>query len=108
MKNLNLFLISLINFTFCEYKETYKCADEIKLDTCYAEYFEETETELIYTYFVKECSQNKKCTEVNGFRQCLKVKDKREVDESCEHNVDCITELCSDGKCKGNTKCSRN
>ena len=107
MKNLNLFLISLIILTFCKSKVIYKCADEIKLDTCFAKYEEETGTETIYTYFVKECSQNKKCIEVNGFRQCLKVKDKREVDESCEHNVDCITELCSDGKCKGNTKCSR-
>lgn len=105
MKNLNLFLLTLIVFSFCKTKEIYKCADDIKLNTCYAEYEEEIGEETTYTYFVKGCSKNKKCVKANGFGQCMKVKEKREVDESCDHNVDCVTGLCNGGKCKANTKC---
>lgn len=74
----------------------YKCADKLKINTCYLRM--ETGT------YVKGCAKNEKCTNVDlndgsYLNQCVKVKEFRENGDSCVVNEECQSSYCANGKC---------
>ena len=82
----------------------YKCADELKIDTCYLRTKNESGENTAVTYYLKGCSKNKKCQAIetsNGedLNQCVKVKEFREDGDSCEVNEECQSGNCLSGKC---------
>lgn len=82
----------------------YKCADDLKIDTCYLESEVESQDKTEYTYYLKGCSKKKKCVRVptiNGeeLYQCVKVKEYREDGDSCKVNEECQSGVCSNEKC---------
>ena len=82
----------------------YKCADELKIDTCYLETEVTNGDNTSVTYYLKGCSKKKKCESVettNGedLYQCVKVKEFRKDGDSCEVNEECQSGNCSSGKC---------
>lgn len=82
----------------------YKCADDLKIDTCYLSSEVESQDKTEYTYYLKGCSKKKKCVEVptinsKGLYQCAKVKEYREDGDSCKVNEECQSGLCSNEKC---------
>ena len=87
----------LVIFVSCLYfsQEKTKCADDLKLDTCYV-YGKEGETSVTY---VKACSKGKVCETDEGVGTCVKYKRKLEEGKKCESNVECLSGICKDKKC---------
>ena len=82
----------------------YKCADDLKLDTCYLRTEVEKGENTEVTYYVKGCSNNKKCINIridnSGYlNQCVKVKKYKKQGDSCVLNEECQSGYCSNGKC---------
>lgn len=74
----------------------YKCADKLKINTCYLS----METGI----YVKGCAKNEKCTNVelnddSHLNQCVKVKEFRKNGDSCVVNEECQSSYCANGKC---------
>lgn len=81
-----------------------KCADELKLDTCYLE-GKEGETRVTY---VKACGGGKVCREYGNIGICVKPKELRNEDEKCTSPLECRSGICTDNKCaikKENDSC---
>ena len=107
MKNIMLFLIST-SLLVSLVQSKIKCADEIKLDTCY---LEGTEGETRVTY-VKACGGGKVCTEeeYGNIGICVKPKELRNEDEKCTSPLECRSGICTDNKCaikKENDACKK-
>ena len=83
-----ILLLCLVSYSLC----AYKCADELKLDTCYLS----TST---YTY-VKACGKGKTCelTE-GGAHACVKRKNLLEEGDKCIDDEECQSGVCKDKKC---------
>ena len=82
----------------------YKCADDLKIDTCYLETEVTNGDNTAVTYYFKGCSKKKKCQAIetsNGedLYQCVKVKEFRKDGDSCKVNEECQSGNCSSGKC---------
>ena len=79
--------------------KTYKCADELELDTCFLT--KETDTEI--TYYLKACKKGKKCSKTpddddSGVGYCYKDIELEEGDK-CVLDEECKTGKCSQNKC---------
>ena len=78
--------------------ETYKCADDLELDTCYLT--KETDTEI--TYYLKACKKGKKCSKKpnnSGVGYCYKDIELLEEGDKCVLDEECKTQKCSQNKC---------
>lgn len=113
--------LSFIAFTFSDTLPAgrkLKCADDLKLKSCYAEDIDGTGA---LTTYVKSCSKGKLCRQTyvenvadgvhdeveneNDFRVqplgiCVKVLKLKNQDEKCEASIECKWGFCVDGKCK--------
>ena len=80
--------------------KTYKCADDLELDTCYLK--KATETEI--TYYLKACKKGKTCSEEpddddSGVGYCYKEIELLEEGDKCVLDEECKTQKCSQNKC---------
>ena len=83
-----ILLLCLVSYSLC----AYKCADELKLDTCYLS----TST---YTY-VKACGKGKTCEQTKGGAYaCVKRKNLLEEGDKCIDDKECQSGVCKDKKC---------
>ena len=73
--------------------KTYKCADELELDTCYLK--KATKTDI--TYYVKACKKGKTCNRNSGY--CYKKIELLEEGDKCVIDEECKTQKCSGNKC---------
>ena len=77
---------------------TYKCADDLELDTCYLK--KATDTEI--TYYLKACKKGKKCSKKpnnSGVGYCYKEIELLEEGDKCVLDEECKTQKCSQNKC---------
>ena len=77
---------------------TYKCADDLELDTCYLK--KATETEI--TYYLKACKKGKKCSKKpnsSDVGYCYKKIELLEEGDKCVLDEECKTQKCSQNKC---------
>ena len=84
---------AIIYLVASEQTETYKCADELELDTCYLT--KATDTEI--TYYVKACKKGKTCNRNSGY--CYKKIELLEEGDKCVIDEECKTQKCSGNKC---------
>ena len=83
-----ILLLCLFSYSLC----AYKCADELKLDTCYLESGSDT--------YVKACGKGKTCEETEGGAYaCVKRKNLLEEGDKCIVDEECQSNLCKDKKC---------
>ena len=83
-----ILLLCLVSYSLC----AYKCADELKLDTCKLS----TST---YTY-VKACGKGKTCEHTEGGAYaCVKRKNLLEEGDKCIVDEECQSGVCKDKKC---------
>ena len=86
-----ILLLCLVSYSLCT---TYKCADDLKLDTCYLS----TSTD----EYVKACATGKTCEETEGGAYaCVKRKTLLEEGDKCIVDEECQSDLCKDKKCTG-------
>ena len=79
--------------------ETYKCADELELDTCY---LKQTATNKDITYYLKACKKGKKCSKKpnsSDVGYCYKKIELLEEGDKCVLDEECKTQKCSQNKC---------
>ena len=81
--------------------ETYKCADELELDTCY---LKQTATNKDITYYLKACKKGKKCSQDpddsdSDVGYCYKEFELLEEGDKCVLDEECKTQKCSQNKC---------
>lgn len=72
-----------------------KCADELKLKTCYIS----GEEEGVNTKYVKACKKGKKCVTENGIGNCIKIKEQIKEGKKCKSSIECLSGYCKDEKC---------
>ena len=77
-------------------QDEYKCASNIKLNTCFIYTTKEDEKTVAY---VNGCGKGKICKEVQQMFQCVKVKTLLEEGDKCELAEECQSGLCSSKKC---------
>ena len=116
MNKLSLFLCLLVCPSIYKLETTYafKCADELKIDTCYLEAEVKNGEDTVVTCYMKACPKNKKCTLVestNGedYCHCVKVKEYIKDGDSCLFNKECQSGNCVNKKCayiEDGEKCS--
>lgn len=64
--------------------------------------FEEEGEKLNILHIYDDCSKDEKCRkEGDGHYYCTKVTKRREIDESCNYDADCVSGKCSSNKCSG-------
>ena len=111
------FVILLLAVCSIYSKDVYKCASDLKLDTCYLLETTKSGEETIYTHYVDACSKGKICTDTESFDlselsitpQCIKVKYPLLEGEKCVSPSECLSGLCTSNKCAASsegTKCS--
>lgn len=84
-----ILLLCLVSYSLCT---TYKCADDLKLDTCYLS----TST----GKYVKACGKGKTCKSTDGGAYaCVKRKTLLEEGDKCITDEECQSDLCKDKKC---------
>ena len=103
MKSLYLAILFIaINSILAEDTVSYKCASELKLDTCYLkDVIEGTDSKTI-TYYVDACGKGKKCEEKTGSSitsQCSKVKYLLLEGDKCTAPSECYSGKCDGEKC---------
>ena len=110
MKSLFLFSLLLISFTAILSKDTknvYKCASDLKVDTCYFKDYQSTESTDTYTYYVDACPKGKYCVDLSDddntegilVSQCMKKKHYLDEGDKCEVGSECKSGVCTDKKC---------
>ena len=83
-----ILLLCLVSYSLC----AYKCADDLKLDTCYLS----TST----GKYVKACGKGKTCKYTDGGAYaCVKRKTLLEEGDKCITDEECQSDLCKDKKC---------
>ncbi len=83
-----ILLLCLFSYSLC----AYKCADELKLDTCYLESGSDT--------YVKACGKGKTCEQTEGGAYaCVKRKNLLEEGDKCIVDEECQSGVCKDKKC---------
>ena len=107
-------IILLIAVSSISSKTVYKCASELKLDTCYLEEEKKVGDETTLTYYVDACSKGKVCNKMEKesmTSQCTKVKYLLLEGEKCESPYECLSKTCTSNKCEAVSdggKCSGN
>ena len=92
--------------------EVFKCASDLKLDTCYLKNVVETDTEKTTTVYLDACSKGKYCVESNSgpmLSQCMKVKYLLKEGDKCISSSECYSGICTNEKCAiiaDGSKCS--
>ena len=76
----------------------FKCADNLKLDTCFVKVPQNGDN--LEINYVTDCGKGKKCVEVGESYKCVKRANLLEEGDKCKIDQECKT-----GKCKGE-KCS--
>lgn len=89
------FLSFILSDEFYEQDE-YKCASNIKLDTCFLSITKEDGTTVGY---VDGCAKGKICQPIGSVYQCVKPKTLLEEGDKCEFNEECQSRICSSNKC---------
>lgn len=95
MRTALIISLAILSFISGALPDTYKCADELEIDTCYLE--KETDTE--QTIYVKACKKGKKCNEDTTVGYCYKPVELLEEGDKCVLDEECITGKCSSNKC---------
>ena len=100
MKSLSIILL-IIAFSSISSKYVYKCASELKIDTCSLESILETETETTVTHYVDGCGKGKACLDLSSpvYSQCIKVKFFSLEGDECTVPSECLSGNCNQGKC---------
>ena len=103
MKSLYLVILFIaINSILAEDTVSYKCASELKLDTCYLkDVIEGTDSKTI-TYYVDACGKGKRCeqkTDSYVTSQCAKVKYLLLEGDKCAVSSECYSGKCDGDKC---------
>ena len=81
----------------------YKCASDLKLDTCYLRDEQTTTDSTTTTIYVDACHKGKVCqgsTFAFGSSQCVKVNFLLQEGEKCESPSECVSGKCENKKCK--------
>ena len=110
MKSIFLITLLLISFTAILSKDTknvYKCASDLKVDTCYFKDYQSTESTDTYTYYVDACPKGKYCVDLSDddntegilVNQCMKKKHYLDEGDKCEVGSECKSGICTDKKC---------
>lgn len=101
MKNI-IFLITITFLLSVSCENSYKCADELKLDTCHLTVQETVDGNTNNIYYVSPCKKGKKCEIDNdGLGTCVK-RERTELlkqGEKCKIDEECKTGICDNGKC---------
>ena len=96
------FITSLLSISCATTNISYKCGDELKLDTCHLTAKEIVGENTNYVYYVNPCKKGKKCEfDDDGVGTCVK-RERTELlkqGEKCKINEECKTEICDGGKC---------
>ena len=98
MKLSIIITFAIIYLVASDRTETYKCADELELDTCYLK--KATDTEI--TYYLKACKKGKTCSEEpnsSNVGYCYKEIELLEEGDKCVLDEECKTQKCSQNKC---------
>lgn len=77
-------------------QDEYKCASNIKLDTCFLSVTKEDGKTVGY---VDSCAKGKICEEIEDVYQCVKPKTLLEEGDKCEFPEECQSGICSSKKC---------
>ena len=101
----NILLISLFFSLLsisCTDTYSFKCADELKLDTCYLTSSTTVGSDTNYIHYVSPCSKGKYCdVSISGLGTCIK-REKNELlsqGEKCKLKYECKSGICDNGKC---------
>ncbi len=92
----SIIFLCLLSFILSNEFTEYKCASNIKLDTCYF-WIEKEDGKKVY--YVDGCGKGKICTDVGEVYQCVKRKTLLEEGDKCELAEECQSGLCSSNKC---------
>ena len=92
--------LSLLAGVSCANDDIYKCADNLKLDTCKLFVQGDSSKDIPDTQYVSDCGKGKKCVYVGDSYKCVKRANLLEEGDKCKLDKECKT-----GKCKGE-KCS--
>ena len=92
----SIIFLCLLSFILSNEFTEYKCASNIKLDTCYFWIEKEDGNTVAY---VDGCGKGKICTKVGKIYQCVKPKTPLEEGDKCELAEECQSGLCSSNKC---------
>ena len=92
----SIIFLCLLSFILSNEFTEYKCASNIKLDTCYF-WIEKEDGKKVY--YVDGCGKGKICTKVEKIYQCVKPKTPLEEGDKCELAEECQSGLCSSNKC---------
>lgn len=113
----SLIILLSISFIASKYTSVYKCASDLKMNTCYMEEYEEEGDNVIETTYVEACPKGKICIEKTGSgdlplptSQCVKVKYLLFEGEKCESKSECFSGKCNQNRCeavKEGEKCSK-
>ena len=102
MKSLSIILLIIAFSSISSKTETvYKCASELKIDTCSLDYTVKTETETTVTHYVDGCGKGKTCQYQSSpaYAQCVKVKYLSLEGDKCTVPSECLSGNCNQGKC---------
>lgn len=110
------FSIAILLLAVCSIKAktVYKCASDLKLDTCYLTEVTKVGDETTTTIYVDACSKGKFCnygesSDLPIANQCVKFKFLLLEGEKCESPSECFSGMCNSNKCAASgegTKCS--
>ena len=90
--NYNFLLFILLTLlTFATTETIYKCADDLKLDTCRLDIRGDPDN----TVYVKACKKGKKCSG----SQCIKIFTLLDEGDKCTIDAECQTKKRPNGKC---------
>lgn len=114
MKSYNFAILLLaINSILAADTVAYKCASELKLDTCYLEDVTKGTDSKTITYYVDACGKGKRCeqkTDSYVTSQCAKVKYLLLEGDKCAVPSECYSGKCDGEKCaviSDGGKCSK-
>lgn len=91
-----LFILSAALLSFVvSVDDVYKCADNLKLDTCFLKLSGDQGN----TYYVSACGKGKDCVQVGESFKCVKRAYLLEEGDKCEVDSECKTLHCTSNKC---------
>ena len=102
MKSIIGIPILLLSLSFVSSaSDVYKCASDLKLDTCFIKEESGTGDERFTTYYVGGCSKGKSCesSDYPYASQCVKRKYLLEEGKKCVSASECLSNICEKEKC---------
>ena len=100
--------LSLLAGVSCANDDIYKCADNLKLDTCYLKVDGDSNKDIPDTKYVTDCGKGKICANAGESYKCVKRANLLEEGDKCKFDQECKTGKCNGEKCSylaDNEKC---